>query len=51
MTSFPVTSMPPPASYSPGGVETYPKPVFGLLKPLPGDFRSNDVSSGSLSVN
>jgi len=24
--------------------------VFGLLKPLPGDFRSNDVTSGSLLV-
>jgi len=25
-------------------------PVFGLLQPLPGDFRSNDVTSGSLPV-
>jgi len=25
-------------------------PVFGLLQPLPGDFRSNHVTSGSLSV-
>jgi len=25
-------------------------PVFGLLQPLPGDFRSNDVTSGSLLV-
>jgi len=25
-------------------------PVFGLLQPLPGDFRSNDVASGSLPV-
>jgi len=25
-------------------------PVFGLLHPLPGDFRSNDVTSGSLPV-
>jgi len=24
--------------------------VFGLLQPLPGDFRSNDVTSGSLTV-
>jgi len=24
--------------------------VFGLLQPLPGDFRSNDVTSGSLPV-
>jgi len=25
-------------------------PVFGVLQPLPGDFRSNDVTSGSLMV-
>jgi len=25
-------------------------PVFGLLQPLPGDFRSNNVTSGSLTV-
>jgi len=25
-------------------------PAFGLLQPLPGDFRSNDVPSGSLPV-
>jgi len=25
-------------------------PVFGLLQPLPGEFRSNDVTSGSLPV-
>jgi len=25
-------------------------PVFGFLQPLPGDFRSNDVASGSLPV-
>jgi len=25
-------------------------PVFGLLQPLPGDFRSNDVTPGSLPV-
>jgi len=25
-------------------------PVFGLLQPLPGDFLSNDVTSGSLQV-
>jgi len=25
-------------------------PVFGILQPLPGDFRSNDITSGSLPV-
>jgi len=105
VTSFPVTWLPPPASYSLVGGETHSirelsvlyshfkvttgpmtslsghfrspevtwrhflsvaasfwhlqpcktwnvqhSPVFSLLQPLPGDFRSNDVTSGSFPV-
>jgi len=50
VTSFPVTWWPPPASYSPAGAQTYQKLDIRLLQPLRGDFRSNDVISGSLSV-
>ena len=49
MTSFSVTWLPPLASYSPVGAQTYPK-LTALLRPLIGDFRSNEVTSGSLPV-
>ena len=48
VTSFSVTWLPPPASYSPVGAQTHTKPVFGVLQPLPGDFRLNDVTSGHM---
>jgi len=51
VSSFPVTWLPPAASYSPVGAQTYPKfDIIGLLQPLTGDFRSNDVPFGSLPV-
>jgi len=50
VTSFSVTWLPPPATYRLVGSQTLGMPVFGLLQPLPGDFRSNDVTSGSLPV-
>jgi len=49
-TSFPVTLLPPPASYSLVWCQTQCTPVFGLLQPLPGDFQSNDDTSRSLPV-
>jgi len=50
VTSLTVTWLPPCASYSLVGSEMYIYASFGLLQPLPGDFRSNDVTSGSLPV-
>jgi len=50
VTSFPATWPQPPASYRSVGAQTYPKLDIGLLLPLPGDFRSKDVTSGSLPV-
>jgi len=50
MTSFSVTWLPPPTSYILVGSRTQYMPVFALLQPLPGDLRSNDVTSGSLPV-
>jgi len=50
LTSFPVTWRLPHASYSSVGAQTYPKLLRRLLQPLPGDFCSNDVTSGSLPV-
>jgi len=50
-TSFHVTWLPPNASYSNVGAQTYSKPeIFHVLQPLPGNFRWNDVTSGSLPV-
>jgi len=40
----------PPASCLLEEVKLQYTPVFGLLQPVPGDFWSNDVSSGSLPV-
>jgi len=51
VTSFPVTWLPPPASYSLVWSQTQCMKVFDLLQLLPGDFRSNDVASGSLPVS
>ena len=42
--------MPPPGSYCPAGAETYQTRLFNVLQPLPGDFRSHDVTSESLPV-
>jgi len=42
VTSFPVTWL-TPASYSLVGIQTPKTTALGLLQPLPGDFRSNDV--------
>jgi len=39
-----LTWLPPPASYSLVGSQTQHTPAFGLLQPLPGDIRSNDVT-------
>jgi len=50
VTSFPVMWLPPPATYSLVGSQTQNAPVFGILQSLPGDFRSNDVTSRSLPV-
>jgi len=44
--AFPVTWLPPPVSYSPVGAQTHKTRVLGLLQLLPGDFRSNYVTSG-----
>jgi len=46
--SFSVSLLPPPSSYSLVGSQLYKRCVFGFLQPLPGDFQSNDVPSGSL---
>ena len=54
VTSFPVTWLPPPASYSPVGAQTYPKldllafyshfqVTSSLMTPLPGHLRSLPV--------
>jgi len=52
--SFPVTWLPPPVSYSLVGSEMCSICQFSTLnstlQPLPGDFRSNDVTSGSLPI-
>jgi len=51
VTSFSVTWLPPPASHRlcrKWNVQN--TPVFGLLQPLSGDFRSNDVISRALPV-
>jgi len=48
MTAFPVSWLPPPESYSLVGSGTHIIRVFGVLQALPGDFRSNDVTYGSL---
>jgi len=53
VTSFPVTSLPPPASYSPVVPKRTQTPgcrVVGHLQPLEGDFRWNYVTCGSLPV-
>jgi len=50
ITSFPVPWLPPPASYRPAGAQMHTKPVFGLLQPLPGDFRWNNITTESLLV-
>jgi len=50
VTSFPVTWLPSRACYSLVRREMYSIRVFGFLQPLPGYFRSNDVTSGSLQV-
>jgi len=48
---LPVMWLPPFASYNLVGSQTQHTLVFGLLQPLPGDFRSNDVTSGSHPVS
>jgi len=50
VTSFPVTRLPPPASYSLVGGECTVYVSFRHFKPPPGDFRSNDDTFGALSV-
>jgi len=48
-TSFPVTWLPPPASYSLVGRQTHRIPSFRPSTATLGDFRTNDVTSGHLS--
>jgi len=48
--TFPVMWLPPSASYSLVGSEMYSMRVFCLVEPLPGVFRSNDLTYGSLPV-
>jgi len=48
--SFPVTWLPPPLSYHLVKSESQYTQVFGPLQPLPGDFRSNNDTSGWLPV-
>jgi len=50
VTSFLTTWLPPPASYGLVGSQTHSIRVSSLLQSLPGDFQSNDVTSGSLPV-
>jgi len=50
VTSFPVTWLPPPASYSPVGANVRETCVFHILQSLPIDIRPNDITSGSLPV-
>jgi len=50
VTSFPVTWLHPPELQLCRKWNLQYTGVLGLLQPLPADFRSNDVTSGSLSV-
>jgi len=51
VTSFRVTRVPFPAHYSLVNPETHHnRDFFGLLQALPGDFRSNNVTSGTFLV-
>jgi len=50
VTSYSVTWRPPAASYSPFKGQSTQTRLIRLLQPLPGYFRSNDLTPGSLPV-